>query len=61
MTPIGAGWLKWYDGTIPAWTGGMPTNAIVVDLCWLPGGWNYERATVVLITAQNVDPGTRTS
>ncbi|MDR8016924.1 DUF1329 domain-containing protein [Ectopseudomonas guguanensis] len=55
LTPVGAEMAGNADGSIPAWTGGLPTNAGVVD----PRGFLADpfanEQPLFTITAQNVD------
>jgi hypothetical protein len=55
LTPLGAEKLGNADGSIPAWTGGLPTNAAVVDSNGFIGNPYASEQPLFTITAANAE------
>ena len=55
LTPVGAEMAGNADGSIPAWTGGLPTNAGAVDAAGFLADPFPSEQPLFTITAQNVD------
>ncbi|WP_256672989.1 DUF1329 domain-containing protein, partial [Pseudomonas sp. JG-B] len=55
LTPLGAEKVGNSDGSIPAWTGGLPTNAAVVDANGFVGNPYASEQPLFTITAANAE------